>query len=69
MNSYWWAEHDPENALSPDYPWRITLQTGDNMCHSLEGISFGSEADCLDYIRTHIVGATLDREPQVEVQT
>lgn len=60
--NYWWAEHDPDEALLPDYPWRPTLQTHDNMCHSFEGISFRSKEDCLDFIRTHIIGATLEDE-------
>ena len=58
--NYWWAEHDPEGALSPHHPWRPTLQTNDSMCHSLEGVSFSSEQDCLDFIKTHIIGAVLD---------
>jgi hypothetical protein len=62
--SYWWAEHDPEGALSPNYPWRPTLQTGSSMCHSFEGISFGSEEDCLDFIRTEIIGAGLDSKAE-----
>lgn len=64
--NYWWAEHDPENALSRDYPWRPTLQVGSGMCISLEGVSFGSEEDCLDFIRTEIIGAGLDPDKQIK---
>ena len=57
----WWAEHqaDPEiNPFAPEAPWVATIQT-DIGCHSLDGIAFHTEADCLSFIRDCIVGKPL----------
>ena len=54
--SYWYAEYDRE---APEgYPYRPNLQL-DGYCCDFD-IWFATEAECLDFIKTQIMTATLD---------
>lgn len=63
----WWAEHDdnPEtNPFAPEAPWLATLQT-EVGCNSLSGIAFYTEAECLAFIRSDVLGKELlEREAE-----
>lgn len=57
----WWAEHT--DADDRRYPWVPTLQS-EGCCFSLP-IWFASEEECLDWIKSDIIGlGFLDREEE-----
>lgn len=57
--AFWYAEYDRE---APEgYPWRPNLQL-DGYCCDFD-IWFATEAECLDFIKTKVMTATLDESP------
>lgn len=51
----WFADLSDEDERDPHAPWQAFLQL-EGHCHALDGVWFYTEADCVEFIRTEIVG-------------
>lgn len=53
MNRGWFADVDEDG--SEGYPWAMFLQV-DGFCYRLGEVWFPNEQECLDYIRSDVLG-------------
>ncbi|MGW6913722.1 hypothetical protein ACWGB8_07870 [Kitasatospora sp. NPDC054939] len=72
MSAGWFACFETEGeGFSPGYPWQAVLQLEGLMVST--GMWFRSEAECMDFIRTQVIGQPLlgapEPAPLVDVTT